>query len=202
MAYVRRRRTAAAKKQAGRAKPHTIDGICYKSGTLVRIHEEMKAAVGAGFIHSFTLPQLGDGQKKTKYGAYKAEVDGRIFDSVMEARFYVALRELLAQERIAGFECQKEFELQPKFRSRTTGRVVRPITYIADFFVTGCDGVQTAVDVKGQETPEFRIKKKLFEYRYPDVKFACVQWRASTGSWEDLEVIKAARRKKKREKVG
>lgn len=204
MAYRRRRTTAVTpKKRTRRAKPHVIDGITYKSGTLVKIHGEMKAAQTAGYIETFTLPQVGDGQKHTKYGAYKAEVDGRVFDSVMEARFYVALCRELVLHKIHGFDCQVEYELQPKFRSKTTGKIVRAITYITDFLITANDGTQIAVDVKGQETPEFKIKKKMFEYRYPNVQFMCVQWVASTSSWEDLEDIKAARRKKKREaKVG
>lgn len=193
-------KTAAARKGRKTAKPHTIDGIRYKSGTLVKIHQEMKQAVADGWIHSFTLPRIGDGQKKSKFGAYKAEVDGFIFDSVMEARFYVYLSGLRYRGEIRSFDRQVTYELQPKFRSKVTGKIVLPITYIADFCIIANDGTQTVVDVKGKETDVFLMKKKMMQYRYPELRFLCIQWRASTGTWEDLEDIKAARRKAKRSK--
>ena len=193
-------KTAAARKGRKTAKPHTIDGIRYKSGTLVKIHQEMKQAVADGWIKSFTLPQVGDGQKKSKFGAYKAEVDGFIFDSVMEARFYVYLSGLRYRGEIRSFDRQVTYELQPKFRSKVTGKIVLPITYIADFCIIANDGTQTVVDVKGKETDVFLMKKKMMQYRYPELRFLCIQWRASTGTWEDLEDIKAVRRKAKRSK--
>ena len=176
-------KTAAARKGRKTAKPHTIDGIRYKSGTLVKIHQERKQAVADGWIKSFTLPQVGDGQKKSKFGAYKAEVDGFIFDSVMEARFYVYLSGLRYRGEIRSFDRQVTYELQPKFRSKVTGKIVLPITYIADFCIIANDGTQTVVDVKGKETDVFLMMKKMMQYRYPELRFLCIQWRASTGTW-------------------
>lgn len=199
MAIIRRKtKSAAAPSKTRRSVAHIIDGIAYKSNTLVKYHNEMKQAVANGWINSFTLPQIGDGQKKSKFGAYKAEVDGRIFDSVMEARFYVYLKSLEAQGIISSFECQVAFELQPKFRDKFTNKVIFAINYIADFVIVGNDGVKTVVDTKGVETADFLIKKKLMQYKFPDLRFMCVQWVAGSQSWEDLEDIKKERRARKR----
>lgn len=201
MAIIRRKTTAkktTTPKKSRKSIPHIVDGIAYKSGTLVKYHNEMKQAIAGGWITSFTLPQIGDGQKKSKFGAYKAEVDGRIFDSVMEARFYVYLKGLQASGSISSFECQVGFELQPKFRDKFTHKVILPINYIADFVITMPDDSKIVVDTKGIETADFLIKKKIMRYKFPDLRFMCVQWVAGTQSWEDLEDIKKERRAKKR----
>jgi hypothetical protein len=38
--------------------------------------------------------------------------------------------------------------------------------YVADFLVTYKDGTEKVVDVKGFETPVFKIKRILFELKY------------------------------------
>ena len=56
------------------------------------------------------------------------------------------------------------FELQPRFKKE--GKTYRPITYIADFVVYYEDKTYV-IDTKGAETTEFKLKKKLFEYKFP-----------------------------------
>ena len=53
-------------------------------------------------------------------------------------------------------------------------RTVRPITYRADFRVTYVDGHQEIEDVKGMETEIFKIKRKMFEYKYPNLTLKVV----------------------------
>ncbi len=194
MAYTRRKVSSKVKKNT----VHTIDGIKYKSKTLVEYHKELFQAVENRIIKSFTLPHAGDKHSYSKYGASKAEVDGIIFDSVMEARFYVYLKTLQKNKQIKGFDIQVKYVLQDKYRNKFTGKAVLPITYIADFSIITLSGDEVVVDVKGRETADFKIKKKMFGYKYPDKYFMCVQWRASTQSWEDLEDIKKSRREKKK----
>ncbi|CAK0771112.1 conserved hypothetical protein [Gammaproteobacteria bacterium] len=52
-----------------------------------------------------------------------------------------------------------------------------PITYRADFRVTYADGHQEIEDVKGMETEIFKLKKKLFDYKYPDLTLKIVKGR-------------------------
>lgn len=41
--------------------------------------------------------------------------------------------------------------------------------YVADFKVTYADGRVEIIDCKGMKTEAYKIKKKLFEYRYPEL---------------------------------
>lgn len=108
-----------------------------------------------------------------KYGARKTTIDGITFDSRAEAQYYQRLRLLQRAGEVTDIQLQPTYELQPGYKRN--GRKVQPITYVADFLVTYKDGRQEIVDVKGQKTEVYRIKKKLFEYRYPDLQIVEVQ---------------------------
>lgn len=47
--------------------------------------------------------------------------------------------------------------------------------YVMDFLVFNADGSCVAVDIKGVETPEFKIKKKLIEDEYPWLDFKIIK---------------------------
>ena len=177
---------------------HMVDGINYRSADFVEYHKEFKENK---YVKSFTLPQVGDGQKRGKFGSLKATVNDIVFDSVMEARYYVYLLTQVAAKRIKEFERQVTFELIPKLVDKVTGKKMQATKYIADFVITDNKGNKTVVDVKGKETEVFRIKEKLFRYRYPDVNFLCIQWDKSEKSWRLLEEIKKDKRKKKLNKT-
>ena len=75
----------------------------------------------------------------------------------------------------------------------------RAIYYIADFEVHHLDGSIETVDIKGMETTDFKIKQKLFDYRYPH-KLSLLNYSKIDGGWIELEELKKkrkARRKKK-----
>jgi Protein of unknown function (DUF1064). len=101
----------------------------------------------------------------SKYRAKKTVIDGIMFDSKAEAQYYVELKLLKRSKKIASFECQPEYELIPKFKKN--GKTFRAVKYIADFLVTHLDGSEEVVDVKGVLTPVYRLKKTLFESKYP-----------------------------------
>lgn len=108
--------------------------------------------------------------KGTKYHSQKVEVDGIIFASKKEARKYNELKLLKRAGEIKDFELQPEFELQPGYRDRF-GRWVHPIKYRADFRVIYPNGRVVVIDTKGYRTKDYRIKKKMLLYRYPDIEF-------------------------------
>jgi len=197
MATTRKKKTASRKlpKQGKVVQLNVVDGIRYKTKSIADTH---KAWAKDKLVKSFTLPSASESKTKSKYGALKAEVNGRVFDSIMEAKFYVYLLHLKQDKEIKKFECQVEYELQPKYRSKHTGKIVRAIHYIPDFVITKNDGSITAIDVKGQETEVFKLKQKLFEYKYPDIEFHCVQWRASSNDWMTLDEIKEIRKTTKK----
>lgn len=71
------------------------------------------------------------------------------------------------------FGLQQRYELQPTFKKN--GTTHRSITYVADFVVVNNDWTTDVIDVKGVETQVFKIKQKLFEYKYPDKKLKVIK---------------------------
>lgn len=132
---------------------------------------------------------------RAKYGNKKVEVDGITFDSKIEARYYQYLKQLKKQGIV------KDFELQPKFilleRFKKNGKTFRSIEYIADFKVEYPNGYVEVVDIKGMETKDFKIKRKLFEYRYP-ATLKVLTFSAIDGGWIELEQYNKAKNARKR----
>ena len=100
----------------------------------------------------------------TKYRNMKTTIDGIKFDSKLEAKRYMELSVLLKAGKIEKLQVHPSFELIPSYRKN--GKTVRKTVYEADFSYFR-DGKYVIEDVKGVETAVFRLKKKLFEYRYP-----------------------------------
>lgn len=179
-------------------KFYDIDGCRYKSKALMDLHNGFKTHLQFKLIKSFTLPTVGDGQKKSKYGALKAEVDGFVFDSVMEARFYIYLLQLVQKKEIKSFERQITYELQEKYKDPRTNKWIKAITYISDFVITNNDGSLVVIDVKGRETADFKLKKKMFGFKYRELPLMCIQWEPKTQEWMELnDIRKSARQQKK-----
>ena len=104
----------------------------------------------------------------TKYKSVKTEVNGINFASKKEANRYMELLTLEKHGDIYGLEFQVPFELQPKFK--INGKTVRAIKYVADFVYFDRKKKIHVEDVKGYRNGTayqvFKIKKKLFEYKY------------------------------------
>ena len=104
-----------------------------------------------------------------KYHAKKTEVDGIVFDSKKESKDYLQLKHLEDCGVIKNLRRQVSFELQPKY-TNNKGEHIRAINYVADF-VYEQDGKTIVRDTKGVKTDIFKLKKKLFEYKYPEYEF-------------------------------
>jgi len=135
-----------------------------------------------------------------KYGNSKVIIDGICFDSKDEAKYYELLKKKKASEEIINFELQPKYELQPKFR--VNGKGIRAITYSADFLVYHLDGTIEAIDVKGMSTQQGEIRRKMFYYKYPDIKLTWVaknlKWATMDGEWilyDDLQKIRRDNKK-------
>ena len=112
--------------------------------------------------------------KPTKYGNIPTEVNGILFDSKKEANYYVQMLMLQRCGVVKMIELQPVFELQPTFKKN--GVTYRSIKYVADFRITYADGHKELVDTKSEatKTKDFKIKQKLFEYKYPDLTLILV----------------------------
>ena len=108
-----------------------------------------------------------------KYSNKKTLIDGHKFDSKKEANRYSELKMLECAGEIDDLKLQPVFLLQDKFVD-AEGNKQRKIEYIADFMYKDKNGRAIVEDVKGMETDVFKIKKKLFLYKFPDVIFKII----------------------------
>lgn len=118
----------------------------------------------------FLKNRLNIGGRENKYHNKKVEYDGYKFDSKKEMLHYAALKELEKIGYIKDLQLQVKFELQPSFKYN--GTTIRAINYIADFVYYNIEENKTiVVDVKGFRTNEYKLKKKMFLYKYKEYKF-------------------------------
>lgn len=107
----------------------------------------------------------GEVIKRNKYGvAPKADrtVDGIVFASKAEAARWCELRFLQERGVITGLERQPVYKFPMNF------------SYIADFSYWRA-GELVVEDVKGVETPVFKLKRKCMIYFYPAVVLEVVK---------------------------
>ena len=90
-----------------------------------------------------------------KFKAIPTTHDGIRFASKKEANRYLELKRLQESGEIVYFHLQPRFDLPGK------------VKYYADFLIFWEDGTATYEDVKGFKTPEYKIKKKITEAKYP-----------------------------------
>jgi hypothetical protein len=110
----------------------------------------------------------------SKYGSKKTTIDGIVFDSKREANRYCELKLLEKAGKIKDLKLQHQFVLQPPFKKN--GKTIRAITYVADFVYFDLERMRNVVeDVKGYKTDVYQLKKKMFEYKYPDLTIVEVQ---------------------------
>ena len=93
--------------------------------------------------------------RRNKYNAIPTVIDGIRFASKAEANYCAQLKILQRAGEIKYFLMQVPFYLPGG------------IKYVVDFVVFHNDGTVDYVDVKGVETKEFKLKKKLVEEFYP-----------------------------------
>ena len=112
----------------------------------------------------------------SKYHNTKTVADGIKFDSKLEAERYAQLKILERAGVIRDLELQPEYELIPSFRKN--GKTWRKTVYKSDFRYILSDGDRIIIeDVKGSTaviTDVFRLKQKLFEYKYPNYTISIV----------------------------
>jgi Protein of unknown function (DUF1064) len=130
----------------------------------------------------------------SKYNSKKVELDNHIFDSQLEARYYQQLKWLQEHEQILFFRLQPRYLLQEAFEK--DGKKFRRIDYLADFEVHHLDGSIEVIDIKGMETEAFKLKRKLFEKKYPH-KLSLITYSKIDGGWIELDQLKKNRKLRK-----
>jgi hypothetical protein len=106
--------------------------------------------------------------RRHKYNAQRTQVDGITFDSKKEAKEYQNLKLLERVGAITDLQLQPAFLLQAAYMD-SSGKRQRAIHYVADFAYTQ-EGRRIVVDVKGMQTPVFKLKAKLFGEKFPELQ--------------------------------
>lgn len=152
---------------------------------------------------SFSGDVMKNGRTKYNVSRKKEErtFGGIVFASKLEMEYYrdVVLPAMEAGE-ITKCILQPQYELQPGFRR--DGKWVRPIIYVADFYLEYSDGHDLVVDIKGRADSVAPLKRKLFWYKYPEQNYQWLTCVKKYGGWITWEYANAQRRaaKKKRTK--
>lgn len=108
----------------------------------------------------------------SKYRNKKTQIGMYVFDSIAESKRYKELALLEKAGQIKGLKLQPKFLLQEGFKKN--GKTYRKIEYIADFMYIE-NGKVIIEDVKGMETDVFKLKRKMFEYKYPEFELRIVK---------------------------
>lgn len=103
----------------------------------------------------YKLPTNFFMKKYNKFGATPTKRRGINFASKLEAKYFDYLNLLKLGGEVAFFLRQVPFDLPGN------------VKYFVDFLVFYENGNIDFVDVKGFETPQFKIKKKMVEDLYP-----------------------------------
>ena len=94
---------------------------------------------------------LTSAPKQSKYRNVKTEYNGKVYDSKLEAAAAAHLDNLIRQGYVRFWRGQVQF------------RLPGDLVYVADFHVVYEKGASRVIDMKGFQTKEFKIKRKLFE---------------------------------------
>ena len=142
-------------------------------------------------------------EKRSKFnvGADKEQrtYDGILFDSKMEMHYYRdVVLPLAGSGEITKYELQKSYELQPKYRHN--GKVVQPITYVADFYIEYADGRREIIDTKGFADSVAKMKRKMMWYQYPEIDYRWIVYVKKYGGWVDYDEVNRLRREAKKAK--
>jgi len=107
-----------------------------------------------------------------KYRNKKTQIDMYVFDSIAESKRYKELALLQRAGKITELQLQPKFLLQESFRKN--GKTYRKIEYIADFMYEENNKI-IVEDVKGKKTEVFKLKRKLFEKKYPALELRIIK---------------------------
>lgn len=116
---------------------------------------ELRKILGPAYDELVTKGKV----KRSKFGNKKTVVDGRRFDSLLEAKRYKELAALVRAGELMDVLCHT-----PTIRFPGTN-----ITYTLDFLVVAKDWTFWMEDVKGHQTKEWKMKWKMARALHPNL---------------------------------
>lgn len=183
------------------------DGCVFKTKLMLLYYLRLKELMANGFIQSFDVPhqtietdEQGNERYTTKelngkkLNSSKCYINGIEFDSVQESKFYLFLMEKKATGKIIDFLLQPTYVLMNSYRRKEDNKMVRKMTYSADFLVMRNDESIVAIDTKGFETDTFKIKRKLYDFlhehlpeMYPKLVLIKIRERIKGDAWFKMD---------------
>ena len=144
-----------------------------RSKTSALLHAADVEGVEDKLLTAMSSTAQGKQFKKHKYNVSAKSgrtVDGIVFDSKWEMQVYMLLKQHIPAHHL---HQQPEFLLQPKFRD-VEGKMQRSISYVGDFLLgpprPSADSPllpeHVLIDCKGMETDVFRLKLKMFMFKF------------------------------------
>lgn len=100
--------------------------------------------------------------------ARKTPYNGRMYDSMLEASVARDLDLLLKTRKVKAVQPQVRFDLYGKNGNKVCSHIV-------DFLVTLNNDTQKVIEPKGEETGEWKLKRKLFLDNYPHIEYITVK---------------------------
>lgn len=114
-------------------------------------------------------------RRQNKYNAKSNYYNGNLYHSKKEAAYAESLDLLLVAKEIKSWDRQVKISLDVNGKD---GKKYHICNYYCDFLVENSDGSKELHEVKGWETPVFRLKKRLMEALYlpehPDIKYVII----------------------------
>ncbi len=104
---------------------------------------------------------------KLKYNNTPKMYNDKLYHSTLEADYAKLLDTLLKGKEL------KSVEAQPRFYLKVNDKTI--CTIVPDFLVVTKNGQKEIREIKGIETPEWRIKWKLMQALYPEFKYYVIK---------------------------
>lgn len=111
-------------------------------------------------------------------GKRRRTLDGVTFGSGWEVTRYGYLKIRLRAGEISDLELHPKFEIIPAFAHQ--GKHYRAASYAADFqYIDVATGKTVVEEVKGMESRDFTLRKKLFLIQNPDIVYKLLKTKKS-----------------------
>lgn len=139
----------------------------------------------------------------SKYNSEKITIDGILFPSKDESKYYETLKIKQSKGEIKCFELQPKYVLINGFTYQ--GKKLQGISYKPDFLIYHNDDTEECIEIKGFMTEPAELRIKLFKWRYPNIKLTILSRNIKHGDkygfieYKELKKIQSQNRKLKKE---
>jgi hypothetical protein len=135
----------------------------------------------------------------TEKGKEKRTVNGIVFASEIEARYYKEIiLSGMESGAITAVALHPKYILQEAFEKY--GRKFQAVYYEADFQILYQSNDIEIIDVKGMPTEAALLKRKWFDKRHHDKILRWVAYSKQDGGWIEFDDLKKLRAKRKKSK--